>query len=760
MFPRTIGLLLIVLAAYWSIASLMPNYKPDATSEAVHFSVDRALEHVQVISKTRHGVGFPGHSSTRAYIISQLKKMGLETSVQEGYTAGDWGNFSKAINILAKIRGSGDGKSLLVMAHYDSSPHSSYGASDDGSGVATLLEGIRAYLTANKTPVNDIIILITDAEELGLNGADLFVNRHPWAEKVGLVLNFEARGTGGPSFMLMETNRGNSSLVKEFIKAGPDYPLGNSLAYSIYKMLPNNTDLTVFREDRDIEGFNFAFIDDHYDYHTALDTYERLDKNSLKHQGSYLMPLLSHFSAADLNGLKSLNDDIYFNMPFFQLIAYPFEWVWPMFGLAVLCFIVLLAYGFKRKELHLKKIATGFLPALIALVVNGLIGFYSWPALKWWYPWYGDILQGFPYNGHLYIFSFAILAAGICFFVYKKYRKLGVANLLITPIFIWLLMCGLVSVYLKGASFFIIPVFGVLIALLVFIHQEKPNPLLLVFLCLPAVFMLTPFIQMLPVGLGLKMMIAVTLLTTLLFFLVLPYFGILRNPIRIAFICFFFFAVFGIRSHLTAEFSKERPKPSSLLYVYNADADQAQWATYDKVLIGWNSQFLRGSEKSRPQEESFQTVASKYSTRFTFTSQAPKKSIPIPDITVTRDTIHGDSRLLTLCVTPQRPVNRLEVFTNEAILNKVVINDVALSDYYLKQRKASKLLTHYVSNNDFTELELEIPKEEHLKLTFYEASNNLLSHTKFSVPQRPENSIPMPFVLNDAILTIKSLEFD
>ena len=135
-----------------------------------------------------------------------MEALGLETSIQEGYTAGDWGNLSKAINILARIKGTEDGKALLLLSHYDSSPHSSLGASDAGSGVATILEGIRAFLSEKKQPKNDIIILITDAEELGLNGADLFVNKHPWAKEVGLALNFEARGSGGPSYMLIETN--------------------------------------------------------------------------------------------------------------------------------------------------------------------------------------------------------------------------------------------------------------------------------------------------------------------------------------------------------------------------------------------------------------------------------------------------------------------------------------------------------------------------------------------------------------------------
>jgi hypothetical protein len=46
-----------------------------------------------------------------------------------------------------------------------------------------------------------------------------FVTQHQWAKEVGLVLNFEARGSSGPSYMLMETNAGNAGLVKEFAAA-------------------------------------------------------------------------------------------------------------------------------------------------------------------------------------------------------------------------------------------------------------------------------------------------------------------------------------------------------------------------------------------------------------------------------------------------------------------------------------------------------------------------------------------------------------
>ncbi|UJH68736.1 M28 family peptidase [Allomuricauda sp. SCSIO 65647] len=758
-FSRTLSLLLLVLAVFWSYRSLMPNDRGTSTVTENSFSVNRALEHVKNISKNPHAVGFPAHETVRQYILAELKKMGLETFTQEGYTAGDWGNLSKATNILARIKGSENGKALLLLTHYDSSPHSSLGASDAGSGVATILEGARAFINTGKTPKNDIIILISDAEELGLNGADLFVHRHPWAKDVGLVLNFEARGSGGPSYMLIETNRGNGRLIKEFVAANPKYPVANSLAYSIYKMLPNDTDLTVFREDADIEGFNFAFIDDHYDYHTVLDSYERLDRTSLAHQGSYLMPLLAHFSDADLGNLKSLDDHIYFNVPFFGLVTYPFEWIWPMLALAILSFIALLIWGFKKGTLDLKSLAIGFVPLLIALLFNGLVAHFGWPALKWWYPGFQDMLHGFTYNGHTYIFVYVFLALAICFLAYHKARKISTANLLVAPILVWLIICTLASVYLKGASFFVVPVFGLLAGLWVHINQKRPNPFLLVFLALPAIFIFAPFVKMFPVGLGLKMIAASSLFVTLIFALSLPFLAELKNKMRYGLLFLLLFAVFSIAAHINSGFSEENPKPSSLLYVYDIDQESAKWATYDKQLIEWNAQFL-GDGKQQVQKDQAKTLASKYSTGFTYTAPAPVKSLPNADIEITKDTVIADQRQIEVCFIPKRQVNRLDVFTNEISIKQAKVNNIELSEHYLKNRRNGKFVTHFISNNDYTEIELAIPKDSILELVFYEASNDLLDNPQFTVPVRPESSIPMPFVLNDAIMTIKTLRFE
>jgi hypothetical protein len=214
-----------------------------------------------------------------------------------------------------------------------------------------------------------------------------------------------------------------------------------------------------------------------------------------------------------------------------------------------------------------------------------------------------------------------------------------------------------------------------------------------------------------------------------------------------------------LSAHFNSGFDVENAKPTSLLYVLDADKNTALWATYEHKLSDWTKQYI-GTDKKRPESLTDKTISSKYSTGFTFVSEAPRKEIAGAKIEKTRDTLIGEDRLLDICITPQRDVNRLEVFTNDIQIKKAVVNQIALSDHFLENRRGGKLVTHYISNNSYTELSLIIPRDSVLELTLYEASNDLLSNPSFTIPERPDHNIPMPFVLNDAILVTKTVEFE
>ena len=638
-----ISLVIILIFTYLSFYSLLPKEISDLNTSVTSFSTERAMKQLEVIAKEPHSVGTKAHKEVREYILEELVKLGLEPQVQVGYTFDQWGGYGNLVkpkNILARIPGTGSGKAILLMSHYDSAPHSSsYGASDAGSGVVTILEGVRAYLSSGAIPKNDIIICISDAEELGLLGANAFVNHHPWAKDVALVLNFEARGSGGPSYLLLETNGGNKNLIEAFQKANSTHPVGNSLMYSIYKMLPNDTDLTVFREEGDIDGFNFAFIGDHFDYHTEQDTYERMDLNSFNHQASYLIAGLSYFANSDLNNLKAQDDYVYFDFPHIGLIFYPFSWIMPMLLFCLVVFFMLLIVGFYKNKLTLKGIINGFFPFILALFSSGLIAFFGWKIILKIHPQYNDILQGFTYNGYYYIAFFVALTIAICFWFYKKYFKNYTSqDLLIAPLVFWILANVGVIFFLKGAAFFIFPVIVLLIILTGLIFSKNKRSYLLYFtlLTVPILLVFSPFIQMFPVGLGMKMVVISSVFTVLLFGLLVPIFYEYKNHRNFANL-FLFVAVMAIISAmLQSSYSKDRKKPNSVLYLFDIDKNEAYWTTYNLEIDDFTKQFL-GENPTKGNFESL-TTASKYKTKITYHKKTAVKDFLKPTISIISNT--------------------------------------------------------------------------------------------------------------------------
>ena len=180
-YSQVISILLIVASVYYSFSSLIPSEKIKENTKATEFSTSNALKYLKEITKKPHFTGTQEHTLVRAYLVSEFEKLGLDVEIQEQIAVNNkWRAATNTKNILARIKGTEKGKALLLLSHYDSNPHSSLGASDAGSGVVVILEGIRAFLATNKQPKNDIIICISDAEELGLLGANAFVNHHRW----------------------------------------------------------------------------------------------------------------------------------------------------------------------------------------------------------------------------------------------------------------------------------------------------------------------------------------------------------------------------------------------------------------------------------------------------------------------------------------------------------------------------------------------------------------------------------------------------
>ena len=156
-----------------------------------------------------HPAGTPASALLRQRIVDHLRGLRYQPQIQEVFTSGPGSTTGTVRNVLARRPGRVSGESaVLVVAHYDS-VGAGPGVGDDLSGVATLLEIAR--VVREWSPRRSVIFLITDAEEHGMVGAAGFAQAHAWSEDVGVVLNLEARGASGPSFML-ETGADNRIL--------------------------------------------------------------------------------------------------------------------------------------------------------------------------------------------------------------------------------------------------------------------------------------------------------------------------------------------------------------------------------------------------------------------------------------------------------------------------------------------------------------------------------------------------------------------
>jgi len=754
--PTSILAFVCVLAILGIIyTTMMPQWVSKNEEALAEFSTERAFNQVKIIAQKPHYVGSTNHELVANYLKLELNRIGLETSIQEGFTLNDKGLLVKSKNILARIKGTNNSKALLLLSHYDSAPHSfSKGASDDASGVATILEGIRAFLYSKNPQKNDIIILFSDAEELGLNGAALFVNQHPWAKDVGLVLNFEARGSSGPSYMLMETNKGNQALVKEFANAKAKYPVSNSLMYSIYKMLPNDTDLTVFREQGNIQGFNFAFIDGHYNYHTQQDDIQHLNKTTLSHQGTYLMPLLKYFSNIDLNSTQTTEDNVYFSVPF-GFINYPFAWVFPMSLIALGLLILFIFIGKAKRVITFREIFRGFVPLIGSIVIAGLVTFLGWKIILEAYPQYSDLLNGFTYNGHAYIGAFVTLTIAICFAFYNRFSEAKITmNHFVAPLLLWIIINLFLANSLTGAGFLIIPVyFGILLFGIFVITQHYSLGLNLLF-SIPALAIVAPFIIMFPIGLGLKILFGSAILTVLLFGLLLPIFGSFFRKGVWAILFFITSIAFFVYAGYNSGYEYGKAKSNSLVYVYNANTDSAVWTTYDVNLDEWTKTYL-GEKNQKAVGLNGLPLASKYNSTFTYSAIAPNIAIPKPTIEFLKDSVIGNNRYLKIKITPNRKVNRYDIYANPKMtFYNFKANGVSTSGQKGNrlERDDMKILCYYVVGNEPLVMDFYINKSSLFDMDLIESSFDLMTNPLLNIKPRSDWMMPTPFVLNDAIL--------
>ncbi|NKB88430.1 MAG: M28 family peptidase [Acidobacteria bacterium] len=568
----------------------------DAQPEA--FSAGRAREHLEEIARDPHPVGSVAHGRLRDYLVASLERLGAETEVQHTMA---WSRYStnygaEVFNVLGRFPGTDSTGAVLLLAHYDSVV-GSYGASDDGAGVAAILETVRA-LRSSEPLRNDVIVLISDAEEVGLLGATAFVDEHSWFADVSVVLNVEARGSHGAAYMFQTTGP-NGTLIRSLASATPR-PVANTVMQEVYQRLPNGTDLTLFMGTH-VAGMDFAYIRGLSHYHTPLDSLETQDPASLQHHGSYLLGLAGDLGNADLAAPPG-SDLTYFNAGSLALVRYPSGWAKPIAIIGLLAALGAIVAGLRVGQMRLGRLPLGLAALGAGIVTAYLIADAGWGWLasnmtspRW------DSYRLF-YESGPFVLTFVALTIALVGVALKfGLRWATPAELAALP----LVAGGAIGVGLAwaapGASYLMAwPTLAGAGALWC-VAKEEPvewrDVAVLALLAAPALLLTFPWVVWLEVAMTLSMIgICVVLLGLVLALLTGQVATIIQGsgwslPVAATVVA----AAAWIWGVMSPEYDADRRRPHQVAYAADVSAGAAYWYSADPEVDEWSASWLGDS---------------------------------------------------------------------------------------------------------------------------------------------------------------------
>jgi hypothetical protein len=597
---------------------------PD-TAPPSEFSSGRALAHLRRIAGQPHPVGTAAHEAVRAYIEGAFRELGMPPQIQAATDLCSFGGRLMAANVknvTARLPGTANTKALLVACHYDSeSAGIGPGASDDGHAVAAMLEVARALRTAPPLK-NDVLFLATDGEELGLHGARAFVDESDRTKDIGVVLNFEARGTSGPAWMF-ETSAENGWLIRQFAKAAP-HPFANSMSYEIYRRMPNGTDLTEFKR-AGLAGLNFAYIGSPFFYHTSRDSLANLEEGSLQQDGDYMLGLSRALGMADLRAVRDTNR-VYFSLPLGGFVHYSERWAVPLAVLCLLALAAVLAPAIRQGRLRWKSVLLGAVGYLLAAVVAAAAAWQMWRLIERYSPEYAPFYGGLVYNLAWHEGAFTALAILVSlalaalFLRKQRERELAAGTLLIWAGVVWA-----VTLAAPGASYLVQWPF--LFGLAAFAAKGITRDVL----TLPILLLFVPAIRAIFTAMGAGIAgIGVVVIMLAAGLLTVHSVALLRGSRGICFAVGALALVFCLAGGYRARsYTNARPKPNSVFFLQ--DSGGGRWLSMDPVLDSWTQQFFQGAARRVNLSMFFLGWTRRVEL---WSAAAPLKPLPTPELTV------------------------------------------------------------------------------------------------------------------------------
>jgi hypothetical protein len=739
----------VFLIAIIALSYLVPPAVVPASAPATDFSAERAMEHLRVIAREPHPTGSTANARVRDYIVEQLNSLGLTPDVQKSVSTTPWDiggapySAGTIQNVIARLPGTNSTGAVLLMAHYDSVA-TGPGASDNASGVAALLEILRALLVESSLR-NDLIFTFTDGEEDGGLGAQAFVDEYSPAKLVSVALVVDSGGSCGRVALVMESrHQQNGWLVRQTAEV-LRRPIAASITDDFRSLADSGDDLNLYPKGIEVaaSGISGCLTT----YHTMKDDAESLDARSVQDLGNSTLALARHLGILDLKH-SSLGKATYFTF-FDRLLFYPVTWVLPLTLFILVILVSILFLGFRRGRFSARRLAFSFLLWLAALLVNGGLAALLWWALQARHLVNRSFLSA--YNATPYGVGFVAFTAAITSTLFVLVRqKIDGANLVAGAFLLCIVPMVLTCFFAPNASFqffwpFAAPV--LLMGLEVVSNRPDSWPLKVTrLLCaVPALFLFPLLIGYFVTTQNGKMdgVLILVVLTIALLALLAPQLEVLtaRSKWLVPGTCAllaFSFILFGAQR---SGYDAKHPKPDTISYWLDTNTGKASWISFDEKPDNWTSQFLTGQV-----EAGILRLFNAADGDAILKAEAPPIQLLAPSIEILEDSTTDGERKLRLHLVSPRQARIIWLQLEKATVLAATLEGRKVQVKEVDKRNKVWGIVYVALPVGGIELDLTLNAAESPQLTVIDQSDGLPSLPGFHVESRPNDRMSLPVI--------------
>ena len=273
---------------------------------SVEESLKKNVEYLADPARLGRGAGSQGEADAAKYLYKQLVDAGVTMLTGENgedFSFAHKGDTIYSRNIIGVVEGINPAlkdEYVVIAAHYDHLGTSVlkrdgadevqiyYGADDNASGVATLIEIAKEVALQPHLFDRSIIFALFGAEEYGMVGSWYFLNRSfKEVDKIVAMINLDMVGRSGRDNRIQVYTADANVELMEIV---------NTLSGRALSIAPSFTPTDYFPSDHRLfyeKGIPVALFTSgvHRDYHTVRDTPDKLDYTQMAQLAEYVFAM-------------------------------------------------------------------------------------------------------------------------------------------------------------------------------------------------------------------------------------------------------------------------------------------------------------------------------------------------------------------------------------------------------------------------------------------------------------------------------------